>query len=76
MKGVKSVHDLHVWKLVDSIVIASLHVGLRECNRAKLERVIQACKDVLHKFGIHSSTLQVEFLSHHFVTEVRNFPFL
>lgn len=55
-------HDLHVWKLVDSIVIATLHVAIHECNTAKFERIVHACKDILHKFGIHSSTLQVEYL--------------
>jgi Co/Zn/Cd efflux system component len=59
--GVCDVHDLHVWKLADTMVIASLHVTLFESERSKIEVAVDACKDVLHKFGIHSSTLQVEF---------------
>jgi hypothetical protein len=51
-----------VWKLVDGIIIASLHVAICECNTKKFERIVGACKDILHEFGIHSSTLQVEYL--------------
>jgi zinc transporter 1 len=68
--AVIGVHDLHVWKLAESMVIASLHVTLFESERSKIEIAVQACKDVLHKFGIHSSTLQVEFQQPDPVVEV------
>lgn len=59
-------HHLHVWQLSDTKLVASLHVkvdceveGSGSASYMKLAREIRAC---LHGYGIHSSTIQPEFL--------------
>ncbi|KAK5941280.1 Zinc resistance conferring protein [Knufia obscura] len=59
-------HHLHVWQLSDTKLVASLHVkvdldvkGAGSASYMKLAREIRAC---LHGYGIHSSTIQPEFL--------------
>ena len=60
-----SVHHIHVWQLSNTKHIASLHVQV-DCNLhgassegyMHLAREIREC---LHKYGIHSSTIQPEF---------------
>eukprot|EP01126_Amoeba_proteus_P014594 TRINITY_DN1644_c0_g3_i2.p1 TRINITY_DN1644_c0_g3~~TRINITY_DN1644_c0_g3_i2.p1 ORF type:complete len:353 (-),score=76.33 TRINITY_DN1644_c0_g3_i2:202-1260(-) len=62
VEGIKGIHDLHVWELVDSMIIASLHVTIWECDSETFKKIVARCKKVLHRFGIHSSTLQPEFI--------------
>eukprot|EP01126_Amoeba_proteus_P014587 TRINITY_DN1644_c0_g1_i2.p1 TRINITY_DN1644_c0_g1~~TRINITY_DN1644_c0_g1_i2.p1 ORF type:complete len:437 (+),score=92.58 TRINITY_DN1644_c0_g1_i2:149-1459(+) len=62
VEGIKGIHDLHVWELVDSMIIASLHVTIWECDSETFKKIVARCKKVLHRFGIHSSTLQPEFV--------------
>lgn len=64
------VHDLHVWILADSMIIASLHIFISESNSDNVKHIVEQCKDVLHKFNIHSSTLQVELRSNGSDSEV------
>lgn len=59
-------HHLHVWQLSDTKLVASLHVkvecevkGAGSASYMKLAREIRGC---LHGYGIHSSTIQPEFL--------------
>ena len=68
-ESVISCHHVHVWGLNENNMIASLHVqvdcDLREEGSAgymALAKKIQGC---LHGFGIHSSTIQPEFLPRH-----------
>jgi len=58
INGVHGVHDLHVWKVADELIIASVHITIRDIS--VYDQAVQDCKEVLHDFGIHSSTLQVE----------------
>jgi zinc transporter 1 len=60
-------HHLHVWQLSDTKLVASLHVkvdceveGSGSASYMHLAREIRSC---LHGYGIHSSTIQPEFLS-------------
>lgn len=60
-------HHLHVWQLNDTKLVASLHVkvdceveGSGSASYMHLAREIRSC---LHGYGIHSSTIQPEFLS-------------
>jgi solute carrier family 30 (zinc transporter), member 1 len=60
-----SVHHVHVWQLSNTKHIASLHVqvdcdidGANSESYMHLAREIREC---LHKYGIHSSTIQPEF---------------
>lgn len=64
--GVLAVHDLHVWQLFETCVVASVHVhwpsGLstRECSQ-----LLQRITDVLRRFGVKRWTVQPEFLTSH-----------
>lgn len=60
LPGVLSVHELHIWQLSDVKVIASVHVLVSRsyCYMS----VAGEIRKVLHSFGIHSSTIQPEFV--------------
>lgn len=60
-------HHLHVWQLSDTKLVASLHVkvdceveGAGSASYMHLAREIRRC---LHAYGIHSSTIQPEFIN-------------
>ncbi|KAH9861423.1 hypothetical protein J1614_011169 [Plenodomus biglobosus] len=60
--GVLGVHELHVWRLDQKKAIASAHVVVGDPDiRAFMDkaRVFTEC---LHAYGIHSATLQPEFV--------------
>ena len=73
LPGVISCHHVHVWQLSGEKLVASLHVQVSfsaEGGEAKdgkrggerymqLARAVRSC---LHGYGIHSSTIQPEFL--------------
>lgn len=65
LQGVISCHHLHVWQLDDTRLIASLRVAVdasgwgRDGSYMLLAREIRLC---LHEYGIHSSTIQPEFV--------------
>ena len=58
--GVYSVHDLHVWQLSESKVIASVHVHTSQ--KHDFMPIAVKIREVLHYHGIHSSTIQPEYL--------------
>lgn len=58
--GVIAVHDLHVWQLVDGMVIASVHLLLEEGY--DVGTAVYQVKQIFHAFGIHSSAIQPEFI--------------
>ncbi|EIW86645.1 cation efflux protein [Coniophora puteana RWD-64-598 SS2] len=59
VEGVLSVHELHIWQLSESKVIASVHVlASRELD---FMPVAVEIRRVLHLRGIHSSTIQPEY---------------
>ncbi|KAG6872194.1 hypothetical protein C0995_012086 [Termitomyces sp. Mi166 len=58
--GVLSVHELHVWQLSESKVIGSVHV-LTSQNHDFMPIAVKIRK-VLHHHGIHSSTIQPEYM--------------
>lgn len=57
--GVVSVHELHVWQLSESTVVASVHVLIRP-GRDYME-VASGIREGMHTHGIHSVTIQPEF---------------
>ncbi|KAG6902914.1 hypothetical protein C0995_010084 [Termitomyces sp. Mi166 len=57
--GVLSVHELHVWQLSESKVIASVHV-LTSRNHDFMPIAFKI-REALHHHGIHSSTIQPEY---------------
>lgn len=61
LNGVDSVHELHVWQLSDTKLVASVHVRLKD-DQAKYMQIATDIKKCLHAFGIHSCTIQPEFM--------------
>ncbi|KAF8507587.1 cation efflux protein [Hysterangium stoloniferum] len=57
--GVLSVHELHVWQLSETRIVASVHVCVT--RRREYMQIAQAIQTVLHEHGVHSSTIQPEF---------------
>jgi len=62
VEGVQGIHELHVWQLVDNIIIATLHVSVFDTDSSNFKSISKKVKQVMHKFGIHSTTLQPEFI--------------
>ncbi|KAI8348021.1 cation efflux family-domain-containing protein [Choanephora cucurbitarum] len=60
LENVLSVHELHVWQLSDTKLIATLHVLIR--SRKDYMATATEIKKILHRYGIHSVTLQPEFI--------------
>lgn len=61
IEGVDSVHELHVWQLSDTKLVASVHVRI-ENDQARYMQIANEIKKCLHAFGIHSCTIQPEFM--------------
>jgi len=55
-----SIHDLHIWQLVDGMIIASVHLMVEDgCD---LGDVLYHVKKIFHDNGIHSSAIQPEYV--------------
>lgn len=59
VEGVEDVHELHVWQLSESKVVASVHV-LASRNYDFMQVAVHI-REALHDRGIHSSTIQPEY---------------
>ncbi|KDE07706.1 hypothetical protein MVLG_01980 [Microbotryum lychnidis-dioicae p1A1 Lamole] len=57
--GVANVHELHVWSLSESKSVASVHVMTASDDMIEVSSKIRR---VMHRFGIHSSTIQPEII--------------
>eukprot|EP00742_Colponemidia_sp_Colp-10_P002492 GILJ01002656.1.p1 GENE.GILJ01002656.1~~GILJ01002656.1.p1 ORF type:complete len:716 (-),score=73.49 GILJ01002656.1:117-2237(-) len=60
VEGVLDIHDLHVWQLSGSKIVGSVHIVTRKTD--DFSRISEAVKLVLHSNGVHSSTIQPEFV--------------
>lgn len=60
--GVLSIHDFHIWNLTESFSIASIHVEIDSTPDQFLE-VAKLIRNIFHRYGIHSATVQPEFVS-------------
>eukprot|EP01089_Gocevia_fonbrunei_P013702 TRINITY_DN3569_c0_g1_i1.p1 TRINITY_DN3569_c0_g1~~TRINITY_DN3569_c0_g1_i1.p1 ORF type:complete len:450 (-),score=75.88 TRINITY_DN3569_c0_g1_i1:66-1415(-) len=60
LPGVESLHDLHVWQLVDGMIISSAHIAVEE--GIEWSTLVKKIKSVLHEHNIHSSSVQPEFV--------------
>lgn len=59
VRGVISLHELHIWQLSENKVIASVHItASRDHDFMPVAAEIQ---EALHHRGIHSSTIQPEY---------------
>ncbi|TFK41085.1 cation efflux protein [Crucibulum laeve] len=57
--GVLSLHELHVWQLSETKIVASVHV--LASRRHDFMPVAAKIRKALHHLGIHSSTIQPEY---------------
>lgn len=60
INGVLAVHELHVWQLAGDRIIASAHI--RCLNLKDYMRIAEKVKEFFHNEGIHSTTIQPEFV--------------
>jgi len=58
--GVLGTHELHVWSLTGATLIASVHVTFKDAKT--YVKAAPKIKDFFHVNGIHSLTLQPEFI--------------
>ncbi|XP_027727487.1 zinc transporter 1 [Vombatus ursinus] len=61
VEGVEEVHELHIWQLAGSRIIATAHIKCHD--PASYMEVAKTIKDVFHNHGIHATTIQPEFAS-------------
>lgn len=61
VEGVEEVHELHVWQLAGSRIIATAHIKCEDPT--SYMQVAKIIKDVFHNHGIHATTIQPEFAS-------------
>lgn len=59
VRGVTSVHDLHVWQLSEQKIIASVHVCV--ARNVEYMSIATDIREVLHDYNIHSCTIQPEY---------------
>ncbi|KAF9270290.1 cation efflux protein [Marasmius fiardii PR-910] len=59
VEGVLSLHELHIWRLSETKVIASVHV--MASRRFDFMPVAARIRNTLHLRGIHSCTIQPEY---------------
>jgi len=59
-EGVHGCHELHVWRLVNDVVIGTCHVrtNTQSSDQPKLLADIRA---VFHSYNVHSTTVQLEY---------------
>ncbi|CAL8081432.1 unnamed protein product [Orchesella dallaii] len=60
VEGVIAVHEFHIWQLAGDRIIASAHIRCR--NLADYIRIAEKVKEFFHNEGIHSTTIQPEFV--------------
>jgi len=58
--GVISLHDLHVWTLIGTKTISSVHVTC--LSKSDFMEVATRMKKIFHKHRVHATTIQPEFV--------------
>lgn len=61
LEGVLAIHELHVWQLAGSRIIATAHIKCHD--PAAYMDVAKRIKDFFHDEGIHATTVQPEFVT-------------
>ncbi|XP_023695183.1 zinc transporter 1a [Paramormyrops kingsleyae] len=61
LDGVLAVHELHIWQLAGSRIIATAHIKCHD--PASYMEVAKRLKDFFHNEGIHATTIQPEFVT-------------
>ena len=60
VKGVRSVHNVHLWTLCSNINVIDAHILVNELNMAKIEKIKSKTKKKLEKYSIKHATLEFE----------------
>ncbi|CAB4065343.1 SLC30A1 [Lepeophtheirus salmonis] len=60
VEGILEIHDFHIWQLAGNRIIASAHI--RCLNLSEYMKVAEKVKEFFHHEGIHSTTIQPEFV--------------
>jgi cobalt-zinc-cadmium efflux system protein len=60
MRGVVSVHDLHVWAIASGMTAMSCHLVMKTDEDARLA-LAESSKLMREKYGIEHTTIQIEF---------------
>ncbi|KAJ6124931.1 hypothetical protein N7471_012248 [Penicillium samsonianum] len=60
IKGVNSIHELHIWRLNQQKTLASVHVVVSEDSVEDFMKTARVINECFHAYGIHSITLQPE----------------
>ncbi|OAF71896.1 Solute carrier family 30 member 8 [Intoshia linei] len=60
IQGISAVHEFHVWQLAGKRIIASIHIRVRTIQQYMM--IAKLVKDFFHDNGIHSITVQPEFM--------------
>ncbi|XP_037076716.1 zinc transporter 1-like [Pollicipes pollicipes] len=66
IEGVLAVHEFHVWQLAGDRIIASAHIRCH--NLADYMTIAEQIKQLFHNEGIHSTTIQPEFVDYEAAT--------
>ncbi|XP_004083613.1 zinc transporter 1 [Oryzias latipes] len=61
LDGVLAIHDLHIWQLAGSRIIATAHIKCHDPT--SYMDVAKRIKDFFHDEGIHATTIQPEFVT-------------
>ncbi|KAK6488935.1 zinc transporter 1-like [Huso huso] len=61
VEGVLAVHELHIWQLAGSRIIATAHIKCHDPT--SYMDVAKRIKDFFHNEGIHATTIQPEFVT-------------
>ncbi|OJJ55731.1 hypothetical protein ASPSYDRAFT_71397 [Aspergillus sydowii CBS 593.65] len=58
--GILAVHELHIWRLSQHKVLASVHVAISDHSVSEFSNLASVIKQCFHAYGIHSVTVQPE----------------
>lgn len=61
LDGVLAIHELHIWQLAGSRIIATAHIKCHDPT--SYMEVAKRIKDFFHDEGIHATTIQPEFVT-------------
>ncbi|XP_030261721.1 zinc transporter 1a [Sparus aurata] len=61
LEGVLAIHELHIWQLAGSRIIATAHIKCHDPT--SYMEVAKRIKDFFHDEGIHATTIQPEFVT-------------
>jgi len=60
LDGIQSIHELHIWQLDDTKIIGTVHLTCSEL--IVFDSLAKEVKKLLHTHGVHSVTIQPEFV--------------